>query len=117
MSDVKRYEFMSDGYSARFLDPKTGHAAPKGEYVTLEDYARLKAERDGMRRCLDKGQKDWVELCAQMILSERDNTALKAENERLRKAGDWMREALEEGPIDYQCRIDRWNVAKEGKQS
>ena len=49
MSDVKRYEFMSDGYSARFLDPKTGHAAPKGKYVTLEDYARLKAEVKRLR--------------------------------------------------------------------
>lgn len=42
---------------------------------------------------------------------------LKAENERLRKAGDWMAEALEEGPIDYQCRINRWNAVKEAKHT
>jgi hypothetical protein len=50
---VKNYEYISDGYSARFLDPKTGHAAPKGEYVTLKDYARLKAEVERLRKAGD----------------------------------------------------------------
>ena len=49
----------------------------------------------------------WVKL--------EDYTRLKAELERLRMAGNWMREALEEGPIDYQCRIDRWNAVNEKK--
>jgi len=44
VSEPKRYEYVSDGYTARFINPKTGHAAPKGEFVRYEDYARLKAE-------------------------------------------------------------------------
>lgn len=49
--------------------------------------------------------------------SEQENASLKAEADRLRKAGDALREALEKGPIAYQCRIDRWKAAKEGKPS
>ena len=44
MSEPKKYEYVSDGYTARFINPQTGHAAPYGEYVRFEDYARLKAE-------------------------------------------------------------------------
>ena len=48
---------------------------------------------------------------------EKEIATLKAEVQRLRQAGDWMREALEEGPIDYQCRIDRWNAVKEARHT
>ena len=44
MSEPKRYEYVSDGYTARFLNPQTGHAAPYGEYVLHSDYARLKTD-------------------------------------------------------------------------
>jgi predicted RNase H-like nuclease (RuvC/YqgF family) len=44
MSEPKKYEYVSDGYTARFLNPQTGHAAPYGEYVLHSDYARLRAE-------------------------------------------------------------------------
>jgi hypothetical protein len=49
MSEPKRYEYVSDGYTARFINPKTGHAAPCGEYVRCEDYARLKAEVERLK--------------------------------------------------------------------
>ena len=44
MSPPKKYEYVSDGYTARFINPQNGHAAPYGEYVRWEDYARIKAE-------------------------------------------------------------------------
>jgi len=53
MSEPKRYEYVSDGYTARFINPKTGHAAPKGDYVRYEDYARLKAEVERLRKAGD----------------------------------------------------------------
>jgi hypothetical protein len=124
MSEPKRYEYVSDGYTARFINPKTGHAAPYGEYVGWEDYARLKAEverlqdfNDGlmaMRWQDEKGN----------LLTASDYNRLKAEVERLTEAGD----AMYESKIGYYgeqiledmkhhsgelCR--NWNAAKEGK--
>ena len=50
MSEPKKYEYVSDGYTARFINAKTGHAAPYGEYVLHSDYARLKAEVERLRK-------------------------------------------------------------------
>jgi hypothetical protein len=52
MNEPNKYEYVSDGYTARFINPKTGHAAPYGEYVRYEDYARLKAEVERLTKAL-----------------------------------------------------------------
>ena len=70
---------------------------------------------------------DWNKMNPQFrtrLLSEL--TRLKAENARLRKAGDAMASSIQfneemaqdyNGPtIVHQC-VQRWNAAKEGKQS
>lgn len=41
---AKNYEYISDGYSARFLDPKTGKTPRYGNYVTRADYDMLRAD-------------------------------------------------------------------------
>jgi hypothetical protein len=47
---VKKYEHMSDGYSARFIDPNTGKKPPVGEYVRHSDYSKCLAELEAMRK-------------------------------------------------------------------
>jgi hypothetical protein len=53
MSEPKKYEYVSDGYTARFINAKTGHAAPYGEYVLHSDYERLKAEVERLNKAGD----------------------------------------------------------------
>ena len=109
MSEPKKYEYVSDGYTARFINPKTGHSAPYGEYVRWEDYARLKAEVE--------------RLTAFTTRTIIPNEELQKQVERLTKAGDKLHAFL----INYivESRIssahlnkldDGWNAAKEGKQ-
>ena len=71
---------------------------PEGEMVYFEDYVTL-----------------WAE-----------NARLKAEVERLRKAGDDMASSIQfneemekdyDGPTIVHPSVERWNAAKEGKQS
>ena len=47
---IKKYEHMSDGYSARFIDPNTGKKPPIGEYVSHSDYSKCLAELEAMRK-------------------------------------------------------------------
>jgi hypothetical protein len=47
---AKKYEHMSDGYSARFIDPKTGKKPPIGEYVSHEDFYKCLSELEAMRK-------------------------------------------------------------------
>lgn len=95
------------------FDPLT-YLDDQGEWMPRHIYLaaveRLKADVNELAAGLKLASEVGIKIADEV-------TRLKAEVERLRKAGDWMREALEEGPIDYQCRIDRWNAAKEGKQS
>ena len=134
MSEPKRLEFIKSdncdmGCDCRLIpDPIQ---CKDGRFVFYSDYARLKAEVE--RLTIERNGFEQAMKANQSILeTKRDenerlrNLAIKLdgyvdlvrhENNRLRKAGDWMREALEEGPIDYQCRIDRCNAAKEGRPS
>jgi len=99
MSEPKRYEYVSDGYTARFINPKTGHAAPYGEYVGWEDYAKVKEAGQNMLQHLRE--------------STSEVERLKAEVERLTKAGD----ALSADVLfvfGENKDVDGWNAAKEG---
>jgi hypothetical protein len=100
--------------------------ADDGDWVLYEDYARLKAEVDALMtnptsRLLRAKQAENAVLAI-------ENDSLKAEVERLRKAGDAV-------ALDYAERIEieagetaktlmktvpvlrEWNAAKEGKPS
>lgn len=75
---------------------------PKGNYVLMEDYARLKAEVESLKEA-------WVDKKMQ-----EDRDYLLQQVERLRKAGNAMAEALEAAGFDSARAF--WNAAKEGKQ-
>jgi hypothetical protein len=106
-------------YSASMVE------AFEGRWVAWEDYAELKAEAERYR--LASLRVDVSELHAQFNRALFDDTIaenarLKAEVERLTKAGDAMAEDLKacyraEGydPADSET-IPKWNAAKEGKQ-
>jgi hypothetical protein len=106
MSDPKKYEHVSDGYTARFINPKTGHAAPYGEYVRYDDYARL---RISYKIC-----DEYAEGLEGFIKSQdADIKRHKAEVERLTKAGDEMAADLI-GEFGSYNSVYGWNAAKEG---
>lgn len=129
MSDVTRYTAAGDGVV------KTD---PAGPLVKWNDYAMLQAEVERLRNLgikldgyvdllqaeVERLRKLFADTERLMLLDGEYEAAkvgtyarLQAEVERVIKAGDWMREALEEGPIDYQCRIDRWNAVREARHT
>ena len=58
------------------------------------------------------------EKWAEMVKAQSENARLKAEVERLRKAGDAMAKAIRWLPQSISDHhLDAWNAAKEGKQS
>lgn len=100
---VKRYTNGADDDQGTILPFMEEH--PEGDYVEYSDYARLKAEVDALK--------------LGSLLTAVDVLAfinLKSENERLRKAGDYMADHLahEFGTCPS---IEVWNAAKEGKPS
>ena len=77
MSEPKRYEPDHEGLM---------HPTPKGNYVLMQDYARLKAEVDQL-----KSQPDPLTVYLYAAeLAKDDIKRLKAENVRLHKAGDTL---------------------------
>lgn len=137
MSDVKRYLAKMSWTQIETQEH------PNGEFVLHSDYARLKAEierlrhLEGVASSVDFYQQENAKLnkdierlamikdaCKRMIkrrdkwIFERraENARLKAEVERLRKAGDYMADHLahEFGTCPS---IEVWNAAKEGKPS
>jgi uncharacterized small protein (DUF1192 family) len=99
MSDVYRYEFDENGVCYR---------KPDGPFVSHDDYAALHYER--------------IHDLNQIGGLQEENARLKAEVERLRKAGDAMAEAinLNDDVFDNQDKREAkaaWNAAKEGKPS
>jgi archaellum component FlaC len=83
-----------------------------GNYVRYEDYAKVK----------EAGQNILQHLRESTAEVER----LKAEVERLTKAGDAMASSIQfneemsqdyNGPTIVHQSVQRWNAAKEGKQS
>lgn len=77
-------------------------------------------------KALEQSLNDHMEICSLNRKVKRlksQNARLKAEVERLRKAGDELRDSLpyivDERLDDKTMRkiMNRWNAAKEGKQS
>ena len=109
MSEPKRYDV---GMTTEFNPHGFNHSFPRvyeseqGRYVEYEDYARLKAEVDKLtfrpEHYLDDDG-EWVSNIVFYRMQER----LKAEVERLTKAGDAM--AADLPPYGS---VIRWHAAK-----
>ena len=73
-----------------------------------DEMAKLKAENERLTNNTDK-------LCKH---GDLEIARLRAEVERLRKAGDWMYNAvILNSDMEMDKAMDAWNAAKEGKQS
>jgi hypothetical protein len=88
--------------------------ADDGDWVLYEDYARLKAEVERLTPLLGD------------IVSFDEYHKLLQQVERLTKAGDAMASSIQfneemakdyNGPTIVHQSVQRWNAAKEGKQS
>lgn len=89
---------------AKFIPVEPEKWAEMVKAAASSDYWRIEAETDHAR---------WLRTL-------EENEKLRAEVERLRKAGDAMaREICILGPVDDKEKkaIADWNAAKEGKQS
>ena len=124
MSEPKRY--IISGLHPHIIESKDGFM------VYYEDYARLKAEVDNLRKSADiNTDKSTHELSRLKAEVERltafttrtiiPNEVLQAQVERLTKAGDAMAKRTEffqkRWDSDELCQeVEAWNAAKEGKQ-
>jgi len=135
-------------YAMHLSAPKGGSAQmlrdPAGGWVSYDDYARLKAEVERLKGIILAQSSEFVrnatkheeqplpdgwnsavaKACDLLAEKEKENARLKAEVERLRKAGDAVSICLEaywkgkpyHVSMTIEC-FDAWNAAKEGKQS
>ena len=92
-------------------------AEEDGMWVQWQDYARLKAENERLASTSTNADRFLISGLEQEV------AILKAEVERLRKAGDAMVDYIERTEAsayyiepDGGDRIADWNAAKEGKQ-
>jgi hypothetical protein len=86
--------------------------SPDGGWVSWEDYARLKADLNELA--------DGLKLASEVGIKMADEvTRLKAEVERLTKAGDSMTDMVDwEVPYERRKKLEAdWNAAKEGKSN
>jgi hypothetical protein len=85
-----------------------------GQYVSYEDYARLKAEVERLRKLFADTERLMLLDGEYEAAKVGTYARLKAEVERLRKAGD----AVCESPYLWEDdpAVIAWRAAKEGKQ-
>jgi len=95
---------------------------PAGPLVDYADYARLKAEVERLNTGIQpEGSNDAVGRAVNVLLEKQKEIAnLKAEVERLRKAGDGMEEVIwlngcVSGMQIKERAVKAWKQAKEGK--
>ena len=112
MSEVKRYSLTLHKVKGKFKSPE--FERDNGEWVKWQDYARLKAE-------VEKIETEVASIGSEYMAATRHYNLLcnnlKAEVERLRKAGDEMHRAIKVSDPILDWKIELWNAAKEGKQS
>jgi hypothetical protein len=111
-----------------YIDPecrlsKVPYKVPNNtHYVLLEDYENLKSDlqmekdnEDRLVRMWQRANNEIHGLNSQVAALIDENARLKAEVERLRKAGD----AVCESPylLETDPAVIAWRAAKEGKQS
>ena len=102
MSELTRYRLDPESYLAQH---------PDGDFVDYQDYASLKAFSDEAQAHIAKEERKSRE---RLDMEQAENARLKAEVERLTKAGDAMAEELN-GRYFGKRLINDWNAAKEGK--
>jgi hypothetical protein len=85
---------------AKFIPVEPEKWAEMVKAAAASDYWRIEAETDHAR---------WLRTL-------EENEKLRAEVERLRKAGDEVVSRIQVCTEDLWCSIHRWNAAKEGKQ-
>ena len=111
MSELKEHNGDGIRYAMHLSAPKGGIGQmlrdPSGNWVSYDDYARLKAKVE------------WLEeFCTLTIIP---NEILQSENERLRKAGDELLHEWSSGDEkearNFMKALVIWNAAKQGKPS
>ena len=122
MSEVKRYSLTLHKVKGKFKSPE--FERDNGEWVKYEDYARLhsqfaNSEQENARLKADIKdlREDRIRMCDVTIEDIAVIARLKAEVERLRKAGDDMADHIQSGWVSAERAIDQWNAAKESKPS
>jgi hypothetical protein len=129
MSSIILGEHQGDGirYSMHLSAPAGGAAQmlrdPQGNWVGYADYAALQAENERLTKERDHYQ--WASTNDGIACNERAREnqdlenqidALKAENERMRKAGDALLTCLDYPkavwPDSVNPRIEAWRAAK-----
>ena len=114
MSEVYRYEFDENGVCYR---------KPDGPFVSHDDYAAIHYERIHDLNQIGGLQEELADLRSQFANSEQENARLKAEVERLRKAGDAMAVMVGHKEVTgdaHRMMLElskEWNAAQEGKPS
>ena len=97
------------------------HEDANGTYVKYEDYATLKDKVEQLTEIIRREVDGGVDLREEAQRTVEENHKLRAEAERLRKAGDAMADQIyNEGKtqgICYASNIEAWKAAKEGKPS
>ena len=130
MSDPTRYR-VANNQAQLTLGGGILAVDPAGPLVMYDDYARLhslfaNSEQDNARLKTDVNDlAEGLKLSCEVGIKIADEvTRLKAEVERLRKAGDGMASSIQfneemekdyDGPTIVHPSVERWNAAKEGK--
>jgi len=106
-------------------EPKRYHLemqkADDGDWVLYEDYARLKAEVEQLKKFNDEAlahiAKEERKSRERLEMEQAENARLKAQVERLTKAGDTIIQILCKyvPPTGAKYALMDWRDAKEGK--
>jgi len=94
MKEVKKYEYLSDGYTARFINHKTGRLAPKGWYVHYDDYASVNKDLDYFKR--------------ELLILNKDNPRIRWENDHLKEEVERLK--FEVNRLDKELKYERSSV-------
>jgi len=106
-------------YTVGTADPEAIVEDNKGWLVSYDDYADLQAENERLQE-LCRGYSGHNQRIIKRAMEEEvELLKLRAENERLRKAGDAMAAIIRppaHGPGEWDGEYDEWQIAK-GVQS
>lgn len=120
MSDLGEHKGDGIRYAMHLSAPKGGSAQmlrdPSGNWVSWEDYKKVEdslrhyIEQEALRKVGEALHQRNIDSGAYNREKNEVIARLKAENDRLRKAGDWMC-----GLLRFDFVTKEWKAAKEGK--
>lgn len=106
---VKHYEYISDGYSARFLNPRTGKPPRYGNYVELADYDIVYAENKILKSKIDIDMKVGVPYA--------DYESLFSYTERMKAEVESIRQVARDNKTETEAtRIENARLKDENKR-